>query len=72
MVVILSRVLPPSQAVWVFDVWSVVVPQLADPRVLPRNEQNNTDSDDKIYNPFIALIPHVYPRSGHRLCSESW
>jgi hypothetical protein len=60
----------PSQAVWVFDfVWSVLVPCVADPRVLVCNEQITTDGNNKIYNPFVALIPHIYPRSVHQLCT---
>jgi hypothetical protein len=32
----------PSQAVWVFDfIWSLVIPELADPWVPARNEQSN-------------------------------
>jgi len=59
----------PSQATWVFDyMWRVAVPALTDPRFRARNQQMNTDGDDKIYNPFIAQIPRLYPNSKHRLC----
>jgi hypothetical protein len=51
----------PSQAVWVFDlVWSVVIRCLADPQVLVHSEQITTDGDNKIYNPFVALIYNKY------------
>jgi len=60
----------PSQAIWVFDyMWSVAVPALVDPRFLLRNEQMNTDGDDKMYNPFITHISSIYKKSKQRLCA---
>jgi hypothetical protein len=74
----------PSQAVWVFDfVWSVIVPCLADPWVLVRNEQITTDGDNKIYTHLLPSSPmptqemstdfvHItlLPKLGHRMASQ--